>query len=251
MMSCNNGTANSTDNTPAPPATPAISFSIVSVQPHDTSFFTEGFEFYNNTLLESTGLNGKSRLVQTDPKTGKILKQINLDPKFFGEGITVLHDTLYQLTWQEHTVHVYDAKTFKKIKELSFNTEGWGLTNDGKNLIASDGSSNLYFYEPSTFRLLHTQGVMENGSPVVNINELEYIDGFIYANQWQYNDILKINPNTGEVVAKMDLSDLVNKVKAKDPQAEFLNGIAYNHATNKFYITGKLWPDIYELQFQH
>ena len=250
MVSCNNGTANSADNTPAAPTTPAISFSITSVQPHDTSFFTEGLEFYNNTLLESTGLNGKSRLVQTDPKTGKILKQVNLDPKFFGEGITVLHDTLYQLTWQEHTVHVYDAKTFKKIKELTFNTEGWGLTNDGKNLIASDGSSNLYFYEPSTFRLLHTQGVMENGSPVVNINELEYIDGFIYANQWQYNDILKINPNTGEVVAKMDLSDLVNKVKVKDPQAEFLNGIAYNHATNKFYITGKLWPEIYELQFQ-
>jgi glutamine cyclotransferase len=257
FISCNNGKGNTGKDDSAvygsnttPPSVPVLSYSIISVQPHDTSYFTEGLEFYNNTLLESTGLTGKSKLVQTDLKTGKVLKQVNLDPKYFGEGITVLHDTLYQLTYQEHVVHVYNVKDFKKIKELTFNTEGWGLTNDGKNLIASDGSSNLYFYEPSTFKLLHTQGVTESGSPVVNINELEYINGFIYANQWQYNDILKINPNTGEVVAKLDLSDLVNKLKAKDPHAEYMNGIAFNPATNKFYITGKLWPEIYEIQFQ-
>ena len=217
--------------------------------PHDTSFFTEGLEFYKNTLLESTGLQGKSKLVQVDQETGKISKQVNLDPKQFGEGITVFHDTIYQMTYQQNIVNVYSAKDFKKIKELPLTGEGWGLTNDGKNLIASNGSSNLYFYEPSTFRLLRVQGVTENGAVVPNINELEYINGFIYANQWQYNYILKIKPDSGEVVAKIDVSDLVNKAKEKHPKSEALNGIAYNPATNKFYVTGKYWPEIYEIQF--
>lgn len=231
------------------PATPFLSFSIASTLPHDTSFFTEGIEFYNGHLLESTGLNGKSRLVETDPATGKIVKQVALDPKYFGEGISVLHDTLYQLTWQEHVVHVYHAKDFKKIKELPLDGQGWGLTNDGKTLIASNGSSNLYFYEPSTFRLLRTLAITDNGNMVPNINELEYVNGYVYANQWQYNYILKIDPNSGAVVAKMDLTEQVNKVHAQDPHAEVLNGLAYDRSTNKFYITGKWWPALYELQF--
>jgi len=148
-------------------------------------------------------------------------------------------------------VHVYSAKDFKKIKELPLEGEGWGMTNDGKNLIASNGKSSLYFYDPSTFRLIRELPVTESGSSVVNINELEYINGFVYANQWQYNYIIKINPSTGEVVGKMDLSNEVNKIKAKDPHAEFLNGIAYNPSTKKVYITGKLWPEIYEIQFAH
>ncbi|MGN6400402.1 MAG: glutaminyl-peptide cyclotransferase [Flavisolibacter sp.] len=250
FIGCNNNNdTGSADATTAKPV-PALSYSVVSVQPHDTSFYTEGLEFYNGTLLESTGLKGKSRLVQTDPATGKILKKVDLDTNYFGEGITVLHDTLYQLTWQEHTVFVYTAKDFKKIKQLPLNPEGWGLTNDGKNLIASDGSSNIYFYEPQTFKLLRVQAVTENDAPAVNINELEYVNGYVYANQWQYNYILKIDPSNGHVVAKMDLTELVNKVKAADPQAEVLNGIAYNQATKKFYVTGKNWPQIYEIQFQ-
>jgi glutamine cyclotransferase len=236
------------DTPPQEKPIPTLSYSILSDHPHDTSYFTEGLEFYNNTLLESTGLPEKSRLVQYDLATGKVSKQVNLDPKLFGEGITVLHDTLYQLTYQEHVVNVYTAKDFKKIKEFQFNGEGWGLTNDGKNLIATNGSSNLYFYDPSTFKVIREQTVTENGVPAVNLNEVEYVNGFVYANQWQYNYILKINPANGEVVAKMDLSDLVNKIR-QDNHSEFLNGIAYNHATNKFYITGKLWPRIYEIQF--
>ena len=232
-------------------STPVMSYSVVSVLPHDTSYFTEGLEFYKGNLLESTGLRGSSRLVETNLSGKKIVKQISLDPRFFGEGITVLHDTLYQLTYQENVVHVYSAKDFKKIKELPLNGEGWGLTNDGKNLIASDGSNNLYFYEPQTFRLLRAQAVTENGVPAVNINELEYINGYIYANQWQYNYILKIDPSNGEVVAKMDLTELVNKVKAKDPHAAEFNGIAFNQETKQVYVTGKNWPEIYEIQFEH
>ena len=160
-----------------------------------------------------------------------------------------MNDTLYQLTYKEHTVMVYTAKDFKKIKQLPLNTQGWGLTNDGRNLIASDGSNNLYFYEPQTFKLLRVQAVTENDAPAVNINELEYINGFVCANQWQYSYILKIDPSNGQVVAKMDLSELVNKVKLKDPHAAEFNGIAYNPATKKVYVTGKYWPELYEIQF--
>jgi len=251
FISCtgSDNTSSNSDATP-PPVTPSMSYSIASTLPHDTSYFTEGLEFYKNTLIESTGLPEKSRLVQTDPATGKELRVVHLDPKYFGEGVTILHDTVYQLTWREHVVHVYSAKDFKKIKELPLNGEGWGLTNDGTNLIASDGSSNLYYYEPSTFKLLRTVSVTENGSMVLNINELEYVNGFIYANQWQYNYILKINPTTGQVVAKIDFTSEVDKMHATDPHAEYLNGLAYNPETKKFYVTGKLWPKIYELQFE-
>lgn len=252
VAACNNGPSND-DNTPP---TPAITYNIAGTLPHDTSSFTEGLEFYNNTLLESTGNYGKSKLLQVDPATGKVLQQVVLDPKYFGEGISVLHDTLYQMTYKEHKLFLYSVKDFKKLAELPLSIEGWGMTNDGKNLIASDGSSNLYFYEPGTFKLLRTQGVTEGGTPIVNINELEYINGFIYANQWTYNYILKIDPNTGQVVAKMDLSDIINKEKVKlpgniDETGAWLNGIAYNPTTNKIYITGKLWPELYEVQFNH
>jgi len=250
LISCKGDDGEGSSDGTVTRSTPVLSYSVISVHPHDTSFFTEGLEFYNGNLLESTGNYGKSKLVQMAFPGGKVVKQVSLDTTYFGEGITVLHDTVYQMTYKEHVVHLYTAKDFKKIKELPLNTEGWGLTNDGKNLIASDGSSNLYFYEPQTFRLLRTQGVTENDAPAVNINELEYINGFVYANQWQYSYILKIDPSNGQVVAKMDLSELVNKVKAKDPHAAEFNGIAYNPATKKFYVTGKYWPEMYELQFQ-
>ncbi|HVG13891.1 MAG TPA: glutaminyl-peptide cyclotransferase [Chitinophagaceae bacterium] len=250
LTSCADNDANSGDagfnNTNA---APAISYNVVSTYPHDTSIYTQGFEFYKGKLFQSGGQYGSSKLALTDLTTGKIIQQLPLDKKYFGEGLTVLNDTIYQLTWQEHIVHVYHVADFKKIKELPINTDGWGLTNDGKNIIASDGSSNLYFYEPSTFRLLRTQGVTENGNPVININELEYINGFIYANQYQYNYIVKIEPNSGHVVGKLDLTEIVNRIKAKDPRAQELNGIAYNADTKKIYITGKYWPELFEVQF--
>lgn len=247
FISCNNSGPGETDNpqSTVPVSTP----SIVATLPHDTSYFTEGLEFYDSTLLESTGNYGPSKLVQVEPKTGKVLKQVDLGPKFFGEGITVLNDTLYQLTYRESVVFVYDAKTFKKIKELPFKGEGWGMTNDGKNIIVSNGSSSLYYYEPGSFKLIKVVNVTENGSAVPNINELEYVDGYVYANQWQYNYIVKIEPSSGNVVSKIDLTAINDSVKKVDPKAEFLNGIAYNRATKKFYVTGKHWPQIFEIQF--
>lgn len=171
--------------------TPAIAFSVARTFPHDSSFFTEGLEFYKGKLVESTGLYEKSRLVQYDLATGKVEKQVALDKKYFGEGITVLRDTLYQLTYREGVVHVYDARTLKKVKELPYsNGEGWGLTHDSTYIIGTNSGNSLFYYEPATFKLLKRQGITENGEAAVNINELEYIDGYIYANQWQYPYIL-------------------------------------------------------------
>ena len=144
---------------------------------------------------------------------------------------------------------VYTLKEFKKIKEFTINTDGWGLTTDGKQLIASDGSSTLYYYDPSTFRLLKTQDITESGSLSYNLNELEYINGFIYANQYQAPYIFKIDPATGQIVAKADLNKMWDRIKAIDPKADVPNGIAYDTATKKIYITGKLWPELYEVQF--
>ena len=179
--------------------------------------------------------------MKVDLNTGKIQQQISLDNKYFGEGITILRDTVYQLTWQEKVVFVYTLKDFKKIKEFPLDTEGWGITTNGQELIVSDGSSNLYYYNPSTFQLLRTQSITEGGSLSYNLNELEYIDGYIYANQWQAPYILKIDPGSGTIVGKIDLTNVWTRVKAKDPMADVPNGIAYDTATKKIYITGKKW----------
>ena len=243
-----NTSSNSSGNSESSVA--RLSYTVAATYPHDTSSYTQGLEFHNGILLEGTGNYGKSKLMQTDLQTGKAIKSIALDSAVFGEGITVLNDTIYQLSWKEKKVLVYSAKDFKKLTEFPLTTEGWGLTNDGKNLIATDGSANLYYYEPSTFRLLRTQGVTEDGSPAVNLNELEYINGFIYANQYSIsNYIFKIDPASGQVVAKLDLTDLVKRIEAKYPQAAELNGIAYNPETKKIYVTGKLWPELYEINF--
>ncbi|WP_172623035.1 glutaminyl-peptide cyclotransferase [Flavisolibacter ginsenosidimutans] len=249
-VGCNNNKPDTGNSAPETPKTPAIAYSVANTYPHDTTFFTEGLEFYKGKLLESTGNYGKSKLVQYNLVTGKVEREVALDAKYFGEGITVLRDTLYQLTYREGVVHVYDAKDFKKIKELPYsNGEGWGLTHDSTFIIGNNSGNSLYYYQPGTFKLVKSLGITENGEPAVNLNELEYINGFIYANQWQYNYILKIDPAKGEVVAKMDLSPIVQQEKNQNPNAEVLNGIAYNPETKKFYVTGKNWSKIYELQF--
>ncbi len=231
------------------PAPANLSLSIQQTYPHDTGSFTQGLIIYKGKMYESTGENGHSRLMEIDLKTGRANREVKLDDKYFGEGITILNDTVYQLTWQNKVVLVYTLKDFKKIKEFPINTEGWGITNDGKSLIVSDGTSNLYYYDPATFRLLRTQGVTDAGGLAYNINELEYIDGYVYANQWQLGYIYKIDPATGQVLAKADLNEIWNRIKARDARADVPNGIAYDSEQKKIYITGKLWPELYEIQF--
>jgi glutamine cyclotransferase len=236
-------------NTIPPP--PVLGHSIVQVFPHDTSFYTQGLTFYKGELFEGTGdpgYIGKTRLMKIDLKTGKPLQSISLSDKYFGEGITILRDTVYQLTWQEHKVFVYTLKYLKQVKEYDIPTEGWGITNDGQKLIVSTGSGTLYYYDPSTFKLLSKNSIMEGNSPTFNLNELEYIDGFIYANQYQYAYILKIDPAASRVVAKYDLNDMWKRVQAVKPDVDVPNGIAYDSTTKKIYVTGKLWPEMYEIQ---
>jgi glutamine cyclotransferase len=247
MISCNNSDENNNTSGAENQGAPLLPYQIAASYPHESSHFTQGLAFWNNQLLEGTGNYGESKLMVIDIQSGKPQKTIALDKKYFGEGITVLNDTLYQLTWQERTVFLYDVKTLKQIGNFPLNTEGWGITNDGQRLIVSDGSSNLYFYEPSGFRLLTVLGISEGGSPATNLNELEYINGFVYANQWQYPYILKIDISSGQVVSKLDLKEIINRVRAKDPKAEFLNGIAHNPANGKTYVTGKNWPEMYEI----
>jgi len=256
QLSCNNGDTHPPDDSSGvkTEGPKALQYSKIAIYPHDTSSFTEGLLIYNGKMYESTGLEGKSKLMEIDIQTGKAKRFVELDPKYFGEGISIIRDTVYMLTYQNNkTVLLYTLKDFKKIdKELTISAaEGWGMTTNGKELIATDGSSNLYYYDPSTFRLLRTQSVTEGGSLAYNLNELEYIDGYIYANQWQQPYIFKIDPASGNIVAKADLSDIWNMVKAKDPGADVPNGIAYDSTTKKTYITGKKWPELYEIQFSN
>ena len=249
FISCKNKDAGDPDK-PDPNAPKIMSYSIINTYPHDTSSFTEGLLIYKDKMYETTGLEEKSRLIETDLKTGKAVRSINLDKKYFGEGLVIINDTVYQLTYKTQVGFMYLLKDFKKLGEFKYEMkEGWGMTTDGKYIIASDGTSNLYFYEPGTFRLLKIQAITESGGPAININELEYIDGFIYANQWQYPYILKIDPNTGLVVAKADLTKIIEKAKSVYPKAGVLNGIAYDATTKKVYVTGKNWPELYEVQF--
>lgn len=236
-----------TTNTVNEPA--QLQFTITNQYPHDTSTYTEGLEFYNHTLYESGGQYGVSKLVSVDLNSGKDIKKISLDKKYFGEGITILNNKIYQMTWKEKICFVYDAKTFSKLKELTYDGEGWGMTNNGKQIIMSDGSNNLYFRDPETFKVLNIVGVSDNNGPVGNINELEYVNGFILANIWQSDIIIKIDPESGKVLGKADFSGTKEKYFPEAlEKAEVLNGIAYDSTTKRLFITGKYWPKIFEVK---
>ncbi|HYF31444.1 MAG TPA: glutaminyl-peptide cyclotransferase [Chitinophagaceae bacterium] len=257
FAACNGNEGGNGDNgsggTTGDPPPPIINYSLVKSHPHDTANFIQGLEFHDGVLYESTGspveFGYPSWLGKLDLTTGKFQNKIVLDTQYFAEGLTVFNGKLYQLTWQNKKGFVYDPATLKKLGEFSYNTEGWGLTHDSASLIMSDGSSNLYFLDPVTYRNQRIVGVSDQNGPVGNLNELEYIDGFVYANQWQTNYILKIDPNTGKVVGKLDLSTLVNEINFRTPGHDYLNGIAYNPASGTVFVTGKRWSQLYEIKF--
>ncbi|MBS1513295.1 MAG: glutaminyl-peptide cyclotransferase [Bacteroidetes bacterium] len=256
LAACNGNETNSQisiDPSLEPHPAPQISYNILNMYPHDTSAFTEGLQIYNGKFYEGTGMENESSLRIADIKTGKVEKKhMYTDPKIFGEGIQVFKGKIYQLTWKNHVVYVYDEKNIDQpIKMLSWPYEGWGMTNNGTDLILSDGSSNLYFVDAETFKVKSILAVKEDSKPVDSINELEYIDGFIFANVWQQDIIIKINPSTGEVVGKMDVTNFPSKYFAKDivqDRTDVLNGIAYDSTSKKMYITGKRWPLMFELK---
>lgn len=227
-----------------------LKYTIVNTYPHDINAFTEGFEFFRDTLMESTGTpeGYKGYFAKIDYKTGKIFKKVDLDPKYFGEGITVINNKIYQLTWTSATGFVYDANTLKKIKTFTFDKkiEGWGMTNDGKNIYQSDGTEKIWTMNPQTQKMIDFINVYTNDSKIKSVNELEWINGKIYGNIWQKDAIAVINPLTGAVEAVLDLTAL--KANIKNPKADVLNGIAYNKKTNTIFVTGKNWDKTFEIK---
>jgi glutaminyl-peptide cyclotransferase len=224
----------------------ADSYRIVHAYPHDQHAFTQGLVYVDGHLYESTGMNGQSSLREDDLESGRIQRMQLVADQYFAEGLTDWKNTLIQLTWQNHVAFVYDRATFRLLHTFHYDGEGWGLTHDAKSLILSDGTSTLRFYNPDTFKELRRITVTDRGKPIIDLNELEYIRGEIYANVWHTNRIARISPATGRVVGWIDLKGLVSRSELSNDEA-VLNGIAYDAAHNRLFVTGKLWPRIFEI----
>lgn len=224
-----------------------LDFKILNSYQHDPEAFTQGLEIYKGYLYEGTGLYNKSSLRKIDFKNNKILKKINLNPKYFGEGITILNDKIYQLSWKENTAFVYDLN-FNLINKFYYQGQGWGLTNNGQYLIMSNGSFNIQFRNPKDFSLVRKITVQTTNQKITEINELEYHNGFIYANIWHSDLIIKINAKNGLVKSYLDLTGIL-KTDYKG-EIDVLNGIAYHPQNNSFLITGKFWPKLYQIKIK-
>lgn len=240
---------------PAPPAVPALGYVYLGFYPHDITAFTEGFLIHEGKLYESTGASEglpqtRSLFGEVDLGTGKISVKAELDrDKYFGEGITFLDGKVFQLTYTTRVGFIYNARTFKRVGEFPIpSREGWGMTTDGKSLIMSDGTNLLTWLDPRTLKVTKTVAVTENGSERDHLNELEYVNGRLYANIWMTHTIVQIDPETGKVTGTLDLAALANEARSINPGSLEMNGIAYDPANGSFLITGKLWPRIYRIK---
>ena len=224
-----------------------LNYKIVNTFPHDTSSFTEGLEFFRDTLYEGTGLRGFSKLLKTDYKTGKIYKSLKLEDSYFGEGITFINNKLYQLTWEEKTGFIYNVDTWKVEKKFAYDKEieGWGMTNDGKVIYESDGTEKIWKMNPANQKMIDYVNVYSGSSKIKSVNELEYINGKIYCNIWQKDAIAVVNPENGKVEGIINLAGLRKFIK--HAEAEVLNGIAYNPKTKTIFVTGKKWEKLFEI----
>jgi glutamine cyclotransferase len=234
------------NNTPVNATPVNYTYDVVNEYPHDQNAFTQGLVIEKGVLYESTGLYGNSTLRRVDLETGNVMQSYALPAEFFGEGITVFGDRIIQLTWQSHKGFVYDKYSFDLLQEFSYPTEGWGITNDGSQLIMSDGTANLYFLDPETFQKVGQVEVHDGNASVTNLNELEYINGEVYANIWPTNKIATINPQTGQVKAWIDLTGIYTQ-ENNDPNS-VLNGIAYDAEGNRLFVTGKMWSQLFEIK---
>jgi glutamine cyclotransferase len=229
-------------------ATPVQSYKIVNTYLHDPSAFTEGLLFKAGVLFESTGQNGFSDIRKVNLETGEVIEKHALPADKFGEGLTYLNGKFYQLTWLSKTAFVY-SNSLKLLKTLPYENQGWGLTTDGKNLIQSDGSSTIFYRNASSFKIVKRLEVSDAGKPITQLNELEWVNGEIWANVWMTDRIARINPSTGKVNAWIDLKGLKPKFGTGDPGA-VLNGIAYDAATKRIFVTGKYWAFLYEIEIK-
>jgi glutamine cyclotransferase len=237
------GTAAATQAQPVP----VLGYRVVSTYPHDPAAFTQGLVYVDGTLYEGTGLNGESTLRRVDLETGEVLQQTALAADHFGEGIAVIDQRIFQLTWRTHTAFVYDRATFAAAGEFVYDTEGWGLTYDGEKLIMSDGTPTLFFRDPQTFGEVDRVTVRAQGVPVEDLNELEVVDDLVYANVWLTDRIAVVDPADGTVRAWLDLAGLL-PAEDRTPATDVLNGIAYDAAAGRLFVTGKRWPKLFEIE---
>jgi len=234
------------DNTPV--IAQKVGYEVVNNFPHDPGAFLQGLVWYNG-FFESTGQFGRSSLRRVEYPTGKVLQRVNLDSQYFGEGLAMVDNRLIQLTWQSHRGFVYDRDSFKQLREFNYDTEGWGLTYDGKSLILSDGTDILTFLDPDSFKPTRKLSVKFNGTALRELNELEYIDGEIWANVWHSDRIVRIDPGSGQVKSYLNLAGILPEDEKSDPEA-VLNGIAYDAQGKRIFVSGKLWPRIFEIRLK-
>ena len=229
-----------------PAATPTFGYKVVRSYPHDREAYTQGLLYLNGVLYEGTGLKGQSNIRKVKLETGEVLQIRRIDDQYFGEGIAIVGNSLFQLTWQSEVGFVYDLATFEPRRTFKYTGEGWGLTYDGKRLIMSDGTPELRFLDPGTLREIGRLTVRDGGMPVDELNELEVVKDEIYANVYQTHRIARISPKTGRVTGWIDLSGLLSPREAAG--VDVLNGIAYDAAKDRLFVTGKLWPKLFEIQ---
>ena len=246
-LNCQNAPTAAPEKVSGKQAVPIYGYDVVRVLPHDPDAFTQGLAIHDGKFIESTGEVGRSSLRRVEIETGKLIQKVDVPEPYFAEGITLLKGKIYQLTWQHHLGFIYDAWTFERLGEFNYTGEGWGLANDGESLIVSDGSNKLRFLDPDNFQVKKTIAVLDGHKPVNEINELEYIQGEIYANIWHADRIARINPETGSVVGWIDLTGLLARGDVADEEA-VLNGIAYDDAGGRLFVTGKLWPKVFEIR---
>ena len=230
------------------PSVPVLNIKILKTYPHDPHAFTQGLEYFDGFLYESTGETGQSSVRKVDLESGKVLQKVDLGREYFGEGLTIFRGKIYQLTWLSKIGFVYDMKTFRKLRDFHYYGEGWGLTHDGSNLILSDGTNVLRFLDPETLAVTRTLEVYAGKEAVTKLNELEYIGNDIYSNVWHENRIARIDPRTGQVRDWIDLSALAAQ-EQKEPEG-VLNGIAFDAARRRFFVTGKNWAHLFEIQIE-
>ena len=231
-------------------AVPVYTYELVHTYPHDPHAFTEGLLYWNGVLYESTGLEKQSTIRKVQLETGRVLQKIEIPPQYFGEGIVIWKQKLVSLTWQSHVGFVFDLATLKLQKKFHYEGEGWALTHDGRQLIMSDGTADLRFLDPLTLRETSRIHVSLDGRPVDRVNELEWVKGEIYANLWQTNWLLRIDPGTGHVLGVIDLSGLLPDGDRVRGQTDVLNGIAYDSEHDRLFVTGKNWPKLFEIRLQ-
>lgn len=234
-------------NSPGNAVVAKYGYEVVNKWPHDANAFTQGLIFLDGKLLESTGQEGSSSLRSVELQTGKILKKVDVPIPYFAEGITLLNNKIYQLTWQHRVGFIYDPQTFQKVGEFKYSGEGWGLTTDGRSLILSDGSNRIRFIDPDSFQVTKTIAVLDGNRPIGELNELEFVNGEIYANVWHQDRIAAIDPETGRVKSWIELSGLLQPGDVQDTEA-VLNGIAFDQVSKRLFVTGKLWPHLFEIK---